>query len=192
MISKQTKKQQPGLKGFSIGETLLSITILTVGILATMQLLVGNMRDAQLSRDIVIASGLVQEGIELVRNVRDNDFADGGDGFTFARTGFMAGWSHCRIQYDDTRVTCLPVRASDNQYELGFDGNGFYRHNGGTDTKFKRYIYINQQTPAAGPYADVISFVYWGTFTPPSDGTVGNCTLVNRCIFSRDRLTSWK
>ena len=63
--------------GFTLVETLVSILIFGVTLTAIFYLLTNNLKDASLIKDNFIASGLVQEGVEVVRNIRDSDWYTG-------------------------------------------------------------------------------------------------------------------
>lgn len=180
------------LRGFSFGETLLSAFILATGMTVIVATISKSLGDSLESRDAVIASELAQEGVELVINVRDNDFAAGGNGFT----GFDNGRKHCRRSYDDTgnSVDCDSNQGSASRYTLSYVGDA-YKHSDSAESRFSRYIYIDYDVPGPGQEnAMVRSFVYWdGLFTPPnSGGSSANCTLENKCVFTEVFLTNWK
>ena len=60
-------------KGFTLVETMVAISLLTVSIIAPMALTTQSLQSAYYARDQIIASNLAQEGIELVRNHRDDN-----------------------------------------------------------------------------------------------------------------------
>lgn len=174
------------LKGFSIGETVLSAFVLTTGLLAVSSLVASSMRLSFDSRDTIIATELSQEGVELVRNVRDNDFAIGGTGFA----SFSNSNKHCRIDYNDsvTSLDCHSSQGGVSRYTLQHSG-GFYRHNNTGQEKFLRYIFVDYNGTTQ---AVVRSFVYWGAYTPPSTGSSTNCNSANKCVFTEVDLMNWK
>ncbi|PIW94228.1 MAG: hypothetical protein COZ86_02180, partial [Candidatus Moranbacteria bacterium CG_4_8_14_3_um_filter_41_13] len=59
-------------KGALLVEVILATFIITTGLLAVMQLITGSLKDSFLNRDAIVATGLSQEGAEMVRNIRDN------------------------------------------------------------------------------------------------------------------------
>ena len=63
-------------KGFSIGEVLLAIFVLSIGMIATFSLFNAGIKNLQNERDLIVASLLAQEGVEVVRNIRDNNWAE--------------------------------------------------------------------------------------------------------------------
>ena len=82
--------------GFSLGEVLLAGFVLTVGLLSISALMAKSLKNSFENRDSIIAVELAQEGVELVRNVRDNSFIADADGFAK-----FSGNKHCRIDYND-------------------------------------------------------------------------------------------
>lgn len=185
------------LRGFSIGESLLSAFVLTVGLTAIVALVATSLKNAFETRDTVIAVGLAQEGVELVRNVRDNDFAADNDGFThFSGSNDR----HCRIDYTaDTgsNLDCNASAGSLSRYTLEYT-NGFYKHGSGS-SRFARYIYIDYDNNSPKT-ALVRSFVYWGgggsgmfrVSDAGNNGDTTKCTAVKKCVFTEINLTSWK
>lgn len=175
-------------RGFSIAEVMFAAFVLTIGLLAIVALIANSLQNALETRDTIIAVELAQEGVELVRNVRDNDFAAGGDGFA----GFLND-THCRIDYNDAAdsLDCGPSVGSASRYSLQYDNN-FYEHGSGSG-RFSRYIYIDYDDMGQ-KNALVRSFAYWGgDFTPPdTGGSAANCTVADKCVFTEIKLTSWK
>lgn len=60
-------------QGFTFVETLVAITVLLVAIAAPMSLAQNGIMAARLSQDQIVAFYLAQEGIEITRNLRDNN-----------------------------------------------------------------------------------------------------------------------
>lgn len=178
-------------KGFSTGEVILSMFVLAVGLIAVMNLISASLRSSLVSREVIIAAELAQEGVELVRNVRDNDFAAGNSGFA----AFSNSAKHCRIDYrnNGTSIDCQPNQGSVTRYNLQYVG-GLYGHFDTGSEKFSRYIRINYNTSGPGnENALVRSFVFWGGASlPPPSGDPSTCTPVNFCVFTELYLTSWK
>lgn len=63
-------------RGFTLIESLIAISILTIAVTASMSLTVNSLATVKLSKNQLIASGLAQETLELIRNQRDNNFLD--------------------------------------------------------------------------------------------------------------------
>ena len=61
-------------KGFSIIEVLVAISVILVSFTAALNLINRSMAFHDLAYSRLVASYLAQEGIEIVRNIRDNNF----------------------------------------------------------------------------------------------------------------------
>ena len=90
------------MKGFTLIETLIAITILTLAIAGPMVTASRSIVAAQTARDQLTASYLAQEGIEYVRAMRDNEYltayqAGGSNVSTTAWNNFLtASINQCR------------------------------------------------------------------------------------------------
>jgi Tfp pilus assembly protein PilV len=175
--------------GFSLGEVLLSVTVLLVGILVLITLMSKSVQSALYSRDVITATELAQEGVELVRNVRDNQFADGAsDVFTHAI--FIR--NHCQIDPVNLNgASCDMNYGAEDQYVLGYSFPLGFRYATATKSKFSRYVNIDYNP--GQKTAVVTSFVHWGTTIPKNATapTLASCTLVNRCVYVQDVLKAW-
>lgn len=175
-------------KGFSLLEVLLSVFVMSVGLMTIVAVINGSLAFSYDTRDNIIATELAQEGVELVRNVRDNDFAAGNDGFTSFDNS-----QHCRISVG-TSLTCRNNRENANRYYLQYAG-GIYDDINNTEERYSRFIYINYQSGGGVKRATVRSFVFWGDFTEnriPDTGTTGNCESSPTCVYTETFLTSWR
>lgn len=61
-------------RGFTVVETLVAITVLAISVAGPLSIAFQGLRSAQLAKDQITASYLAQEGIELVRARRDEDY----------------------------------------------------------------------------------------------------------------------
>lgn len=181
-FDKKTKKLK--LKqGFSLAEVMLAVFVLAIGIVAAISLISGSMRHSIDSRNEVIASQLAQEGVELVRNIRDNDF----DAFF---STFDSPKSYCRIDYQDVSVLdiiCTYSTAS-APYDLYYNNN-YYDHTTVVvnKTRFNRRIavsYVNDDT------RKIYSIVSWDNQYKCVG--CGDCTIANHCVYTAPLITKWK
>ncbi len=174
-MKNQSKKQN--LKGFSLLEVMIVIFILSVALVAFIQTIVKSLDHSFESRDTIIASSLAQEGVELVKNVRDNNWAQNDAGGAFSN---LAACINCKIDYTMTDVTSF----GDNNLKIN---SGYYRHSGSTASKFDRKIEII----GAGDTRDVTSMVVWeGASFQPTQPT-NKCTVQNKCVYAQITLTQW-
>ncbi|MDD5606318.1 MAG: prepilin-type N-terminal cleavage/methylation domain-containing protein [Candidatus Pacebacteria bacterium] len=137
-------------KAFSIIEVLVAFFILTAGILVIYSTTRLPLRHASEARYKITAFYLAHEGIELTRNIRDNNFYTEG-----------VGWlnniptSNCFIidYLGNSEADC-------DQGSLYFNSGTGYSHNDtGDETKFKRVIEILESTD---DIFSITSTVSWG------------------------------
>lgn len=139
MFSSFMKSIFKNKKGFTLLEVMVSAAVLTVGV-GTMMVLVSNSLHAlNVAKNRTIAVNLAQEGIEIVRNIRDTNWVQN----LPYDNGFSAG-SYC-LDYQDadaaSLVPCVdPVLYRDST-------TGAYSHNpsGGVATNFYRTINITME-----------------------------------------------
>ena len=135
--------------GFTLVEVLVAILIFGASFAATSYVLTLNLRSAAAIRNNFIASGLVQEGIEVVRNIRDRDwFLDNPFGTSIPDGTY-------RVQWNSNSLIALGVNP-----RLKKDSNsGIFSYDSGSDTIFKRTVNIS--TPQAGVEKRIIVTVSW-------------------------------
>jgi hypothetical protein len=190
-------------QAFTISEVMLSGFLLTMGILSVVGLFVVAQRSARETRSITIATALAQEGIEIARNIRDNNIAYR-----------VANWGTCSTS---TAGACDPFNGFPNNGQrtvsynssaftvpgntfLSYNGSGFQHHGAGTFTGFFRIIKIDHTGPA--DTARVQSFVHWQSAaypdyvnpTPHISGAAATtwCIPSNRCVYTELLLTGWR
>jgi prepilin-type N-terminal cleavage/methylation domain-containing protein len=158
-------------QGFSLIEVLFSMVLFTIGIFAVVSLINQNMASSMNRRNEVIAGQLAQEGIELVRNIRDNNWLKTPPVDAF--TGIQSG----RIDYAHANSV-----ESSSDYDLHVNGDGLYEY--GSGGIFKRKIIVN----GSGDEIIVTSIVTWGD----TDPDVVNCESLTKCFYTEVALNkSW-
>lgn len=165
-----------GRQGFSLIETLISVFLITVGLLATVALISKSMMESMDSRNQLIAGELAQEGIELVRNIRDNNWVTAGNtSFTGISTG-----TNGRIDKDSNLET--------TGVKILYNTGVFYVHSavGTTQTKFRRRLMVVDSGVAD---KQITSIVTWGNTVPPT--TIVGCNTASKCNFVQVVLTAW-
>lgn len=175
------KQQTINHRGFSIIEVMLAVFLISVGIMATLALISVGIKHSTESRRQLIAAMLSQEGIELVRNIRDTSAkSSSGDSFDkITTTGdFM-------FDYNDSP---LVLRTFNNGKLKYF--NGLYEHDGsGKDSQFSRKINII----VSGDQRTVYSIVVWENASFPSNPpTELKCNLTTKCAFTKITLNKWR
>jgi hypothetical protein len=174
--------------GFSFGETLLSVAVLSIGLLTVVKLFQVTAQDSFIVRDATVASALAQEGLEVVRNIRDADFVAGGTGFA----SFANNKKHCSVTFASTSLNCSSSQNDPGvQYGLRFDAGSRRYVEASSGAEFQRYIYIDYNN--SGPSATVRSFVVWGSGNlPPANGSAVGCNIDHHCVYTEMVLTNWK
>jgi prepilin-type N-terminal cleavage/methylation domain-containing protein len=128
--------------GFTIIEVMMAIFVLTVAVGGSFALIQQTLVSASINQQKLIAYYLAQEGIEIVRNIRDSNW--------------LEKRSVPDIPWDDAISDNLSVGQSQNyltayneseliSFEdkvLNLDEDGFYSYSSGTPTRFKREITI--------------------------------------------------
>lgn len=63
------KEQRTTKKGFTLMEVIIAVAVITTALVASISLISFTVSGATLNRSKVIAAGLTQEGLEIVRNI---------------------------------------------------------------------------------------------------------------------------
>jgi len=127
-------------KGFTLIEVLAAMFIMLMGTLGVFGLISRTVTFNSSVNSQLVASYLAQEGLEIVRNIRDANLltihkgagGEWNDGLTSCSSG-------CGADYNDT------VLGGFQSTPLKLD-NGFYTYDAGTDTIFTREIIIDSAT----------------------------------------------
>ena len=142
-------------KGFTFIELIITIFVLLIGVLAAFIAAQQPMRYTAFSISRLTATYLAQEGIEIVRNIRDENWLNG-NGWANGLNGCseVDPGGGCQADYNDGR--------SFTSYDGSFlnieNDSGLYGYGAGSPTKFKRKITIN---PTGSDNAQVIVSVEW-------------------------------
>jgi prepilin-type N-terminal cleavage/methylation domain-containing protein len=149
-------------KGFTLLELLISIFILSVGILGSYVAIQKSAAIASYSYNRLMAAYLAQEGIEIIRNIKDTNLLEGlTDPLVLWDEGIVRG--NYEMQYSDVQGTA-PIFSQCSGYcdkftvmlPLVRDGL-FYNYDSGTDTKFRRKVAIELGIDVL----NVSATVYW-------------------------------
>lgn len=138
-------------KGFTLIEVVVSIFILTVGIVTVVGLITTSAQAIQVVKDSVLAAQLSQEGIEVVRAIRNTNWIQ-----NQAYDAGLAPGSYC-VNYNSTSTDSCA------DFSIYFDAATGYTHNsGGQATPFSRKIDVATTTDAENvEYIEVRSTVDW-------------------------------
>ncbi|OGM97894.1 MAG: hypothetical protein A2735_02950 [Candidatus Yanofskybacteria bacterium RIFCSPHIGHO2_01_FULL_41_21] len=153
-------------KGFTLVETLVSLVILTVVLIPILNLSDSITRVNASLQDNLIAAGLAQEGLEVVRAIRDTNW--------FNSRAFDSGLNDGTYQIEWNSNTLLSLNGNP---VLKLD-NGRYNYSTGTSTKFSRAITITKINTGE---LKIVSAVTW-----TSRGSI------NKSIDAELHLFNWK
>ncbi len=157
MNKKKSKKQI----GFGILEVVVSIGIITIGMIGVLSLIVQNTQVYYVNKSRYTAVMLAQEGIELVRNIRDSNWRTGADW-----NSSIVGDGSYRIESNAGTISLLDVDGSpaiDNlDARLKMDSSGIYQHTNGDNTPYYRIIETSTDgCPSADDCLRFIAHVRW-------------------------------
>lgn len=146
-------------KGFTIVETLIALAIVSFGIVSVYGAFSAIV---QVTSDISLrftASYLAQEGVEIIKNIRDGNFINSpGAGWSTGLTSCSAG---CQADYKTGTASQGAANAlvaySSNVF-LKINSDGLYGYDTGTATTFTRKITITQVDSNT---LKVVSDVFW-------------------------------
>ncbi|TSC74029.1 MAG: hypothetical protein G01um101444_389 [Parcubacteria group bacterium Gr01-1014_44] len=125
-------KPKSGQSGFTLIELIISLFIL-IAITQAFIFISANVNSSFMLRDSLIAANLTQEGIEVVRNIRDRDW--------FLGNGFGASLPNgsWRIQWNSPAL--LPL-SGDPPLKKNLT-TGVFSYDSGADTVFRRTIELS-------------------------------------------------
>lgn len=144
---RKTKKRN-NRKGFSMIEAVIAILICGSTFVVFMSVLLPTLKSEFYQRDQIMASNLAQEGIEIMRNVRDNNLKDKKDAFD---PPFSTNAEKCYyVDYNTSPASRLCTR----YFSVGINNSGSGLS---IDTKFERNIDVKPN----GDALEVVSTVRW-------------------------------
>lgn len=163
--------------GFSIAEVMIAITIFSIGIIGVSSMMLQTMQAETLNAGHLKASMLAQEGLELVRGLRDENWIRLELDPTL--TAEDIPWDNLFSQTDTGGAFAIDYLGnyytglgdiSHASTTLRLNSGDFYEHATGIPTNFKRLITVNDSCPIGGVDCwNVIATVQW-----TSSGKINN------------------
>lgn len=170
-------------KGFSIIEAIFAAAFFVIALVPIMGIAALSFDVAARIRDNMVASNLVQEGLEVVRGLRDSNWFIPGRSFG---TGMVGSWL---VEWNSDWLSQPPQAAASIATSpfLRINTSGVYNYASGTSTKYRRVVTVTEVVPDIELKA--VSMVIWpihrGT-TPPG------CPSGFDCVQAELRLFNWK
>jgi len=137
-------------KGFTLLEVILAITILTIAVGGSFALISQTIAAVSVIQSKLIASYLVQEGMEIVKNIRDTNWLKNQPwDQNLEEENYEVDYLTALLP---DPLLCLPVCDYDDLELLGIDHDGFYGYNYFPENKtiFKRKITISDKADLDG------------------------------------------
>lgn len=153
------------MKAFSLLEIIISVIIGAVAIVALFELAFGNITTAELIRHRLIAAHLAQEGIEIISNIRTQNWlttcAGGGECDTSTWRNGLAGGTYI-AQYNSLSLTFDALNPP-----LAIDDNSFYCYSSGCigtakDSPYHRQITISTINDHQMKVVATVSWIFNG------------------------------
>lgn len=157
--------------GFTLIEALVTIAIVSIGIIGSTNLLNNSFYLGVVAQNKLIASNLAQEGFELVRNVRDSNYISG-----LASTQWLSGLQNCQLPSGcmvsinpsnptgAISVLAAPVFSSNTPPQMCY-GSGYYYYDSNnllcptnTQVPFARVVHISS---VSADEIKVVVNVFW-------------------------------
>lgn len=135
-------------QGFTLVEILVALFIFSVALTAIFYIILVNIQNANAVRNNITASGLLQEGIEVTRNIRDrgwhldpnnptlNSLPDG---------TYRVQWNSIQCDGGGQPAGCLPnpfLALGSNPFLKRDSVSGLFNYDSGSDTLFRRTVQI--------------------------------------------------
>jgi type II secretory pathway pseudopilin PulG len=198
--------------GFTIIELIISIFVLSIAIVGVFSALSVMIILTSDTSDRLAATYLAQEGIEIVRNIRDTNWLNMDSPpeglsptWTDSLTGCDTNSAGCEADYTTTGSVSNAITHNFGRY-LNINTDGFYGYASGTPAKYKRKIIITPVTDVDGKSDHIIKVtaqVSWNEKATilNSGVSAGNCcpdpanpscpSNVSNCIAAEETLYDW-
>jgi len=147
-------------KGFTLLEVLVAIFIVSVGVGGVATIMPSLTAGSSLNQSRLTAAYLAQEGVEIVRNIRDTNWLEAhnsGGSTPLWNEGFNPCSSGCEVDYTSAANLSPSLPAYGSGRYLNIDSSGLYSYGAGTQTKFKRKITVQ----SAGDILTITVEVSW-------------------------------
>lgn len=172
------------VSGFTLVETMVAVGILAIAFLAPMTFVAKSISAASISQSKTTAFYLAQEGMEFIKNTRDNNKRN--------NIGWLTGLDNCMAENNATGcyvadiVDVLSVSPCDSELAGGcpvlkYDGDtGKYNYDSGQDSPFKRSIVMTQVSGNVDEYEVKVTVTWKNRGMTTENQTYAQYYLFNR------------
>ncbi|MFA4833270.1 MAG: prepilin-type N-terminal cleavage/methylation domain-containing protein [Patescibacteria group bacterium] len=131
-----------GQSGFSILEIVVAFSIITIGLVGVLSLTAQNVQVEYTNKNNLVASQLAQEGLELIRNIRDNNWLVGNSWDNSITPGTYI------VDYSGNISSVAGIGEARLQQRNDIGEEDYYWHEASDpDSLFSRLITITQTSP---------------------------------------------
>lgn len=155
-------------KGFTLIEAMVSLVLVTVAMGPVLILATSSVNVASRIEHNLTAANLAQEGVEVIRNIRDTNWLNGS---AFDNTLSVGIW---RIEWNTIGGGLMAVGSN----PILKKNNGLYNYSLGTNTVFRRTITISKPNSSELILTSTVTWVERGN--------------INRTVSAESHLFDWK
>ncbi len=131
-------------KGFTLVETLVAITMLTITIASTMGLVQASLASNSYSQQQITANYLAGEAIEYIRNIRDTNIRNNNSWLTNIP---LSCFDEAGCAIDTVNQSISACVSTCNTLLLDTSSSGYYQYQSGDESSFRRTVNIETITP---------------------------------------------
>jgi len=151
-------------QGFTLLETLIALSIFSITIVSLIVFISDGVANAKFTKNKLTAYYLAQEGIELIRNVRDTNIITGGTWNDFAGSGGIVDVCKedgCLMDYTLSSPQPCTGNCPGLKYDNSSSGLGFYDYSLTFASPFTRTILVEPVNSSFDHEIRITSKVSW-------------------------------
>lgn len=166
-IRDQNKLTAP--RGFTLLETIVALTVIIAAMTGPIALTTRGIFDAKFAKNKLVAADLAQEGLEIIRQCRDNNILKS------RAWDFSMGAGDWQADVISSTLLQCPLSPFTGAALLRDSNSGLYNYVSGNSTMFTRRVTISK--PAADQMF-VVSSVTW------SEGGIGRVMTLQETLYN--------